>query len=152
MNPPQSGWVTVNLPGTYKRIDGSLVSSVTLQPKQGVVLLGANNTSTGGSTSSSSSSSTSTSTSGLSVAITYPSTGWTMARGPIELWSLASGAVSVSYYLNGTWIGTATGGGPYFHVWYNFSSWAPAWYSLTAVAQDSSGHTASAPAVSLYLQ
>src|SRR5437879_13816374 len=40
VNPPQSAAVTVTLPATYKRVDGTQVTSVTLQAGQGVVLQG----------------------------------------------------------------------------------------------------------------
>jgi len=39
LNEPGAGWVTVPLNGTYTRIDGSSVTSVTLGPKQGAILL-----------------------------------------------------------------------------------------------------------------
>jgi len=39
VNPPQSPAITVTLPGTYKRVDGTQVNSVTLQASQGAVLL-----------------------------------------------------------------------------------------------------------------
>src|SRR5947209_8875124 len=39
VNPPQSPAVTVTLPGTHKRVDGTQVNSLTLQASQGAVLL-----------------------------------------------------------------------------------------------------------------
>jgi hypothetical protein len=44
LNPPQSPTVSVKLPNTYQRDDGSWVSSITLSAKQGAVLLGSNST------------------------------------------------------------------------------------------------------------
>lgn len=44
LNPPQSPTVSVNLPGSYRRDDGSWVSNITLSAKQGAVLLGSNST------------------------------------------------------------------------------------------------------------
>jgi hypothetical protein len=79
------------------------------------------------------------------VQITTPGSGWTLARGPLQLGAQASGAALVHFYLNGVWIGTASGSGPGYDVWCNLANWGPGWYTLTAVADDGVGHTATAP-------
>lgn len=38
VNPPGSPSITVNLPGTFRRVNGSLVTSITLAPTQGAIL------------------------------------------------------------------------------------------------------------------
>ena len=38
MNYPGAPWATVTLPGSFRRTDGSYVSSITLGPRQGAIL------------------------------------------------------------------------------------------------------------------
>ncbi len=46
VNPPQSSTITVDLPATYKRVDGTSVTSITLGASQGAVLLSSGTTGT----------------------------------------------------------------------------------------------------------
>jgi hypothetical protein len=234
VNPPQSATITVNLPGTYNRVDGTSVTSITLGASQGAVLLlsatpppdttppvvsitsPSNGATVSGSVNVTASASdnvgvtavdflvdnsrqlTATTapysfawnTAGFSnaqhtlTAVAHDAAGnagtsaplvvtvsnytppppapltvkitsadaSTVARGPVQLGAQASGAVSVAFYLNGVWLGSAVGSGPSYSVWCNLSSWGHGWYSMTAIATNAAGNTLTSSPVHIKLQ
>ena len=143
VNPPQSAAVTVTLPATYKRVDGTQVTSVTLQAGQGVVLQG----------TSTASSPLPAPTGSLAVNLTYP-VGGSFPRGTaLTIYATASYATAVKFYVDGWYqVGPEiVWGGPYYSATWNTGSLGGHYHTLTAVARDSAGHTVTSGSVQVYI-
>jgi hypothetical protein len=126
VNPPQSASITVTLPATYKRVDGTSVTSITLGGSQGAVLL--STTQSGSDTSA------------PTVSIGSPANGSTVS-GNTSITASASdnvGVAAVDFYVDNVFQGSATTA-PYALMWYT-TNWAEGSHSLKAVARDAAGN------------
>ncbi len=123
VNPPQSPAVTVTLPGTYKRVDGTQVNSLTLQASQGAVLL---STSTPPVVS-------------LSLANSASVSGTTNVTATV---SNSVSVTSVGFYVDNSLVFTSTAS-PYAFAW-NTASYANGSHTISAVAHDAAGNTGTA--------
>ncbi len=133
VNPPQSGTVSVTLPKSYRRIDGTTVSSVTLSASQGAVLIDPNPTQPD--------------TTAPSVSITWPTAGASVS-GTVSVTAAATdnvGVTKVELYVDGALIATDTAS-PYGAAW-NTSGVAGGNHTAMAKAYDAAGNVGTSATV-----